>query len=101
MPSSRLALTTTLLAAGIAFAAHAAQDAPVPTQRATSDCSKQAAGKTGDERRRFIDDCLRQQPPGMPSMDRQDKLKTCSADADTKGLTGDVRETFLDSCLKK
>ncbi|WP_323118812.1 PsiF family protein [Burkholderia alba] len=56
-------------------------------------CNTQAAGKSGDERKAFMKDCL----STKKKMTQQDKMKACNKDA--TGKTGDDRKAFMKSCL--
>jgi cytochrome c556 len=56
-------------------------------------CNTQAAGKTGDERKAFMKDCL----STKKKMSQQDKMKACNKDA--VGKTGDDRKAFMKGCL--
>jgi hypothetical protein len=80
-------------------------------------CNERATGKTGDERKAFMSNCLKggstvaapatAMPPApvatsAPSkaMTQQEKMKACNADAGAKQLTGDARKTFMSTCLQ-
>ncbi|KWB58360.1 phosphate starvation-inducible protein PsiF [Burkholderia ubonensis] len=71
-----------------AFAANSQQDK-------MKACNSQAAGKTGDERKAFMKDCLSAKP--AKAMSQQDKMKACNKDA--AGKKGDERKAFMKSCL--
>ncbi|KVM64545.1 phosphate starvation-inducible protein PsiF [Burkholderia ubonensis] len=85
-------LVAALLVGGMlaspAFAANSQQDK-------MKACNTQAAGKTGDERKAFMKDCLSAKP--AKAMSQQDKMKACSKDA--AGKKGDERKAFMKSCL--
>ena len=72
---------------------------PVFAQNSQKDkmkaCNTQAAGKTGDERKAFMKDCLSAKP--AKKMSQQDKMKACNKDAGDK--KGDERKAFMKSCL--
>ena len=72
---------------------------PVLAQNSQQDkmkaCNTQAAGKTGDERKAFMKDCLSAKP--AKKMSQQDKMKACNKDAGDK--KGDERKAFMKSCL--
>lgn len=90
-------LTTT--AALLAFAlvpAHAATE----QQNKMGACNKEAAGKTGDERKAFMKDCLSKKPAGeaKPEMTQQTKMGTCNKEA--TGKKGEERKKFMSDCLK-
>ncbi|KVT28599.1 PsiF family protein [Burkholderia ubonensis] len=85
-------LVAALLVGGMlafpAFAANSQQDK-------MKACNTQAAGKTGDERKAFMKDCLSAKP--AKAMSQQDKMKACNKDA--AGKKGDERKAFMKSCL--
>ncbi|KGD07546.1 psiF repeat family protein [Burkholderia pseudomallei] len=58
-------------------------------------CNAQAAGKTGDERKAFMKDCLAAKP--AKKMSQQEKMKACNTQA--AGKTGDERKAFMKDCL--
>lgn len=92
----------TLLALGLSLslgAAHAA-DAPAAKtaqQSKMTTCNKDATGKTGDERKAFMKECLSAKAAAPET--QQGKMKTCNVDA--KGMKGDERKKFMSECLKK
>ena len=96
-----------LLALGLSLtlgAAHAADEkAKTPQQTKMGTCNKDATGKTGDERKAFMKECLSAKPAAAPAADgktaQQTKMKTCNADAKTKALKGDDRKKFMSECL--
>ncbi len=100
-----------LLALGLAMslgAAHAAEgDAKTPQQNKMAQCNKDAAGKTGDERKAFMKSCLSAKPaavaaasaPSDKKTAQQEKMKACNAEA--KGKAGDERKAFMKACLSK
>ncbi|MCF1366809.1 PsiF family protein [Burkholderia cenocepacia] len=71
-----------------AFAANSQQDK-------MKACNIQAAGKTGDERKAFMKDCLSAKP--AKAMTQQEKMKACNTQA--TGKKGDDRKAFMKSCL--
>lgn len=61
-------------------------------------CNKDAAGKSGDDRKAFMKDCLSSKPaPAAAPMTQQEKMKACNADA--TGKKGDDRKAFMKQCL--
>ena len=75
--------------------AHAADgDGKTAQQNKMTTCNKDAGDKKGDERKKFMKECLSAKP-----MTQQDKMKTCNAEA--KGKKGDERKAFMSECLKK
>lgn len=85
-------LMAALLVGGVlatpAFAANSQQDK-------MKACNAQAAGKTGDERKAFMKDCLAAKP--AKKMSQQEKMKACNTQAADK--TGDERKAFMKDCL--
>lgn len=84
------------LLAGTAFAADApaAKKEPTAQQSKMASCNKEAGDKKGDERKKFMSDCLKNKP-----VTQQDKMKSCNTEA--KGMKGDERKKFMSECLKK
>lgn len=67
-------------------------------QSKMASCNKEATGKTGDERKAFMKDCLSAKPAtATPAQAQKDKMKTCNADA--AGKKGDERKAFMKECL--
>jgi len=79
---------------GSALAADAAS-APTAQQSKMKTCNADAKGKTGDERKAFMKECLSAKSEAASSP--QNRMKTCNADA--KGKTGDERKAFMKECL--
>ena len=82
-----------LVAASFSMSAYAA-DAPTAQQSKMGTCNKEAADKTGDERKAFMKTCL-----SAKKETQQSKMKTCNASA--KGQKGDERKAFMKECLSK
>jgi uncharacterized protein HemX len=87
----------TLLALGLALGlgtAHAA----TAQQNKMKTCNNEAQGKTGDERKAFMKECLSAKPaePAKP-VTQQSKMKTCNVEA--QGKLGDERKAFMKQCL--
>lgn len=61
------------------------------------ECNKQAAGKTGDEKKKFMSECLSAKPAEKKLTPQQQKMKDCNEQA--KGKTGADRKTFMKGCL--
>ena len=98
-----LALTLPLFATS-AFAQTAQEKPKSEAQQAQQEkmktCNADAKGKTGDERKKFMSECLSAKPQASQAQKaQQDKMKSCNADA--KGKTGDERKKFMSECLKK
>lgn len=90
----RSVLMAALAAALIPAAVHAAD--PTPAQKAQqlrmAQCNKDAEGKTGDERKAFMKECL-----STKKETQQDRMKTCNATAGER--KGDERKAFMKECL--
>ena len=82
-----------------AFGAQAEEKAPTAQQQKMKTCNADATGKTGDERKAFMKECLSAKPAAAAASGtpQQEKMKTCNADA--KGKTGDERKAFMKECL--
>lgn len=92
----------TLLALGLSLSLGAAYAADAPAaktaqQSKMTTCNKDATGKTGDERKAFMKECLSAKTAAPET--QQGKMKTCNVDA--KGMKGDERKKFMSECLKK
>jgi len=79
-------------------AAHAADEKkPTAQQNKMTTCNKDAGDKKGDERKKFMSECLSAKPAAPAT--QQDKMTTCNADA--KDKKGDDRKAFMKECLSK
>ena len=89
-----LVALTVVLAGGIAHATSAQQER-------MKNCNAQAAGKTGEERKAFMSECLRGEAPsqGVKATSQQQKMKDCNKEAGDK--KGADRQAFMSECLKK
>jgi hypothetical protein len=90
-----------VLALAGAFAAVAtvpAYAADNPQQQRMKDCNAKAVDKKGDERKKFMSECLSGKEPAPAKMTQQDKMKACNAKAGDK--KGDERKKFMSECLK-
>ncbi|MBC5764096.1 PsiF family protein [Ramlibacter albus] len=72
----------------------AAEKAENKQQSKMAVCNKEAGDKKGDERKKFMSECLKNKQAAQ-----QEKMKTCNADA--KDKKGDERKKFMSECLKK
>lgn len=83
------------------FGAQAQDKAPTAQQTKMKTCNADAKGKTGDERKAFMKDCLSAKPAAAAASangtPQQQKMKACNADA--KGKSGDERKSFMKECL--
>ncbi|MDR3387917.1 MAG: PsiF family protein [Rudaea sp.] len=105
-------LITLILSAVIgATSAFAADPAPAktltPQQQKMKDCNAQATGKTGDERKAFMSQCLKggdvtaaPAAPAAAPITQQQKMKNCNVNAGNQHLAGDARKTYMSTCLK-
>ena len=93
----------TLLALGLTLsvgAAHADEKKePTAQQQRMGQCNKDAGDKKGDERKKFMSECLKAKPAAASTKNtpQQERMKQCNADA--KGKTGDERKKFMSQCL--
>ena len=73
-----------------------AQDKATPQQSKMATCNKEAGAKNlkGDERKKFMSDCL-----SADKTSQQDKMKVCNKQAGDKKLAGDARKKFMSECL--
>ena len=87
-----------LLAGSTAFAA----DGGNSQQSKMAACNTQAAGKTGDERKAFMSDCLKAKPaaPAAQPLDPKAAMSACNKAAGDKKLGGDARKNYMSACLK-
>jgi psiF repeat-containing protein len=72
--------------------------ADTPQQQKMKDCNAQASGKTGDERKAFMKECLSAKPMKQATP-QQEKMKACNKEASGKALKGDDRKKFMSTCL--
>jgi len=89
-----------LVAVGSAQAASDQQN-----KMATCNADAKTKELKGDERKKFMSECLSAKPAAAPTeadsgTPQQNKMKTCNADAKTKDLKGDERKKFMSECLK-
>ena len=84
-----------------------AQDKPqdkkmTPQQEKMAACNKDAGTKNlkGDERKKFMSDCLSADTPSAAQKAQQEKMTACNKEAGDKALKGDERKKFMSTCLK-
>ena len=77
-----------------AFAADTAA-APNAQQEKMKACNAKAEGKTGDDRKKFMSDCLSAKP--APAKE-ESKMAMCNKQ--TAGLSGDARSKAQSECMK-
>ena len=89
------------LSAGLAAPAFAADEkAPSAQQSKMATCNKEAGDKAlkGDERKKFMSDCLKAKPAEAATP--QNAMAACNKAAGDKTLKGDERKKFMSTCLK-
>ncbi len=85
----------TFAAAAPVFAADTAA-APNAQQEKMKACNAKAEGKTGDDRKKFMSDCLSAKP--APAAKPESKMTMCNKQ--TAGLSGDARSKAQSECMK-
>jgi psiF repeat. len=104
------ALCLVLVSAPAGYAQQKSQDTGKPSAKAPSEkqtaqrermkaCNDQAAGKKGDERKKFMSACLSEDTAKPPTAQQQ-RMKECNREASDKGMKGDARQKFMSTCLK-
>ena len=83
-----------LYALGIAIASIAAMTPAHAADSKMATCNKESAGKTGDDRKAFMSQCLSAKPA---KISQQDRMRNCNKDA--TGKKGDDRKAFMKTCL--
>ncbi|MBO4119396.1 phosphate starvation-inducible protein PsiF [Cupriavidus gilardii] len=91
-----LIATCVLLCPLVATGAFAQTASENSQQSKMKTCNAQAAGKTGDERKAFMKECLSAKPAAAGNAQQQ-KMKACNAQA--SGKKGDERKAFMKECL--
>jgi hypothetical protein len=92
-----------LLALGLSLALGAAQadekKEPTAQQRRMAQCNKDAGERKGDERKKFMSECLKAKPAEATAKTtpQQERMRKCNAEA--AGKTGDERKKFMSQCL--
>lgn len=85
----------TLLSLGLSLtlgAAHAADgDAKTPQQNKMGMCNKEAGDKKGDERKKFMKECLSAKPAAASP--------ACEKTAADKKLAGAAKNSFMKKCI--
>ena len=88
----------------LALSAHA-QEKKEPSaaqkkqQERMKDCNAKAEGKKGDDRKKFMSECLKDGGPSAAQKKQQDRMKDCNKQASDKKMKGDERKKFMSSCL--
>ena len=86
-----LALTILGLFAAAATPAMAAENAQQERMKA---CNAEAGDKKGDERKKFMSNCL-----SAKKKESENKMAACNTKS--KGMTGDDHKKFMSECMKK
>ena len=69
-------------------------------QARMKDCNVKAEGKKGDERKKFMSECLKDSGPSQAQKKQQDRMKQCNTQAGDRKMKGDERKKFMSECLK-
>ncbi len=83
-----------VLAGAVAFAASPAVAKENPQQERMKTCNAKATDKKGDERKKFMSECLSAEK-------KADDNKMAECNTKSKGMKGDERNKFMSECLKK
>ncbi len=81
------------LAAGFALVAAPTPAAENPQQEKMKACNTKAGDMKGDERKKFMSECLSAKP-----MTQQERMTACNKKAGD--MKGDERKKFMSECLK-
>lgn len=100
-------LVALCFAVGFASLAFAEEKAQTGQQTRMGQCSKEAKekGLKGDERRKFMSECLKAKAP-VPAQgtagpkEPKNAMAACNKAAGEKGLKGAERKKFMSDCLK-
>ena len=104
-----IAVAAIYLAAAPAFAGDDAKSHS--QQEKFAHCSHESKGLKGEERQKFMSDCLKGHGAGKEHAahtrearhepnEQQNRMKSCNEEAGRKNLHGDERRQFMSSCLK-
>ena len=86
-------IAITLLGACAAFSLPAAAAANAQQERMKT-CNAKAPDKKGDERKKFMSECLSAEKKAS-----ENKMSACNTKS--KGMKGDERKKFMSDCMKK
>lgn len=82
----------------VAFAADAKEGKePTAQQVRMKECNQKAADKKGDERKKFMSECLSGKEAEPKVTAQQERMKECNQKA--TGMKGDERKKFMSTCL--
>jgi len=87
----------------LALPAHAQQKQASPQtdqQRRMMGCDTQSRMLKGDDRKKFMNECMKGGAPGPEMKKHQERMKDCNRRAAAKGLTGDDRMKFMSACQR-
>ena len=108
--TSRIAALLFMLLAAAAYAAEDHSGQLTSQQEKFAHCSHESRGLKGDERHKFMSDCLKGHAPDNEARhepvrqaqehEQHNRMKSCNDEARTKNLHGDERRAFMSSCLK-
>jgi len=91
-----------LLALGMSLSlgvAHAEEKKePTGQQSKMTVCNKEAGAMKGEERKKFMSECLSGKHANAKQLAQQERMKTCNAEA--KDKKGEERKKFMSECLK-
>ena len=85
-----LALLMLGVFAAVAVPTFAAENAQQERMKA---CNQEAGDKKGDDRKKFMSDCL-----SNKKKESENKMAACNTKS--KGMTGDERKKFMSECMK-
>lgn len=91
-----MSMTVRSILAALSAAALLAGAALAKGNPRMAECNKQSAGKTGEERKKFMSECLATKPEKKLTAQQQ-KMKDCNEQA--KGMKGTERKEFMKTCL--
>ena len=78
--------------------------AQMKQQERMKDCNVKAKGMKGDERGKYMKDCLggkaQMADKGGKMTPQQNKMAMCNKEAGEKKMKGEERKKFMSSCLK-
>jgi hypothetical protein len=82
-----------------AFAADPKSDKePTAQQTRMKACNQKAGEMKGDERKKFMSECLSGKEPAPKATTQQEKMSVCNKKAGDR--KGDERKKFMSECLK-
>jgi hypothetical protein len=67
-------------------------------QERMKECNTKAGERKGDDRKKFMSDCLKGDQPTAAQTKQQERMKDCNKQAGDK--KGDERKKFMSACLK-